>query len=199
MSQNIQGDINTFTLRRKILFVVLALSITFSAFYFAKPNVVQASKKDGEKFADWVVSCSSPELKDDASDEQKKAAQDATICVLSHNVMVGEGDQKQTIASLQFGYYGENKELKMVQVLPLGVSIPAGSSIISGEKMIAKGAYITCLNSGCQAVASVSDEDLKTILENENNFVAILGVGGNQINIPFSSKGLDKGLKFLSQ
>lgn len=199
MSQNIQGDVNTFTLGRKILFVILALAITFGAFYFAKPNVVEASKKNGKAFGSWTVSCSTPQVAEDASEEDKKAAEEATFCMLTHTVLAGEEDKKQPVAAFQFGYYGENKELRMVQILPLGVSIPAGTSIVSGDKLIARGVYSTCLNSGCQAIAPISDEDLKTIIENEKNAVAILGLDGNQINIEFDSKGLDKGLQFLKK
>ncbi len=201
MSQNIQGKAtSTFTLGKgkKILFVILAVAVTFGAFYFAKPDVVEASKKDGKEFGDWVVSCSSTETNSDSADKGKDS-KDTTICVLTHTVMVQEGDNKQPIASFQFGYFGENAELKMIQILPLGISIPAGTSIISGNKMIARGVYATCLNTGCQAVAPISDEDLKMILENDNNVVAILGAGGNQINLPFNSKSLDKGLEFLKK
>lgn len=172
---------------KKIIFIILGLVVVAAAFLFSKSNVVEATKKEGKKFDDWVVSCTP---KDNNADTPQ-------TCFLTQQIDLNQDDKKQVLAVYQIGYFGEKKELKMIQTLPLGVSVEAGTSIVASKNLIAKGKYTTCTQAGCQALASMSAEELKQFLASDDNSVAFMNVEGKQINIPISKKGLEKGLAFL--
>ena len=172
---------------KKAIFIIIGLAIITTAFFFSKSSVVHAAKKEGTKFDDWVVTCT-PKNGDDKTPQ---------TCFLTQQINVGKDDKRQVLALYQVGYFGDNKELKIIQTLPLGVSVEAGTSIISSGNMVAQGKYTTCTQAGCQALANISDDELKKIISNDENSVAFMNVEGKQINIPLSNKGLKKGLAFL--
>jgi invasion protein IalB len=170
---------------KQISFVILGLVIVTAVFGLLKFNIAKAAKKDGKKFDDWVVLCSSA----------NKETKTPEVCLLSQQLDLTQADKQQSIALFQVGYFGPKKELKMIQTIPLGVRIEAGTSIISSKKLIAPGEYTTCAQSGCRAVASISDSDLKTLTSAKENSVAFMNLEGKQITLPISIKGMDKGLK----
>lgn len=172
---------------KKGIFVIVGMAVIVGAFFLSKSSIVQATKKEGKQFDDWQVSCT-------PKDENSDAPQ---ICFLTQQVMIGEEDKQQLLAVYQIGYFGENKDLKMIQILPLGISVEAGTSIVSSKNMVALGRYTTCTQAGCQAIANISEEELKKILATSENSVAFMNVEGKLINIPLSNKGLEKGLAFL--
>ncbi|MEM6338599.1 MAG: invasion associated locus B family protein [Pseudomonadota bacterium] len=172
---------------KQISFVILGLVIVTAIFGLSKFNIATAAKKDGKKFDDWVVSCT-PGNKETKTPE---------ICLLTQQLNLTQDNKQQPIALFQVGCFGPKKELKMIQTLPLGVRLEAGTSIISSKKLIAPGKYTTCTQSGCQAVASISDADLKTLTSTKENSVAFMNLEGKQIAWPISIKGIDKGLKYI--
>ena len=173
---------------KKISFVVFGLIIITAIFAFTQSNIATAAKKNGKKFSDWSVSCT-------PADAKTKTPQ---ACLLNQQVNVTQKDNKQQpLALFQIGYFGPKKELKLIETLPLGVRLEAGTSIISSKKLIIPGTYSTCLNSGCQAIASISDSDLKTLLANKENTVAFMNLEGEQLTLPISVKGLKKGLDYI--
>src|SRR5205823_5467432 len=120
---------------------------------------------EGAKFEDWVVSCT-PQNNDSGA---------AVTCFLTQQVNVTkEGKKQEALALYQIGYIGPKKELRMIQTLPLGVRIEPGTSIVSAQKLIAAGKFTVCTNIGCQAVATISPSDLKTILDTDQNSVAFM-------------------------
>jgi invasion protein IalB len=178
---------------KQLYFIVAGLAaITIMFTLMTHFNVATAAKENGKVFEDWIVSCARHEKKD-------KQGEFNEICVLTQqlNITPENSKEKQPIALFQIGYFGDKKELKMVQTLPLGISIQAGTSIVSDQKMIAAGVYTTCLNTGCNAVANISDQDLKTLLSGKDNTLAFMSVEGKQISLPLSTKGLDQGLKYI--
>jgi invasion protein IalB len=172
---------------KQAAFVIVGLVIVSLAFMMTKSYSVEAAKKEGEKFDDWIVSCITKEPQEGV--EQ--------ICLLNQQLNIEKDENKQVLALYQIGYFGKEKSLKMIQILPLGVGLEAGTSIVSSKNLIAPGKFTTCVQTGCNAVASISDEDLKTILANKENSVAFMNSEGQQINLPLSNKGLQNGLNYL--
>lgn len=163
-----------------LITAIFALSIHF--------NVASAAKEDGKTFGSWKVLCQ----KNQQGDKKE-------ICLLTQtlNVVNNDSKEQQELAIFQFGYFGDKKELKMVQSLPLGVSIQAGTSLVSSQKLLAPGQYQTCINTKCNAVAAISDQDLKTILSGKDNAVAFMSYNGKNISIPLDVKGLKEGLNYI--
>lgn len=174
---------------KQAFFVIIGLAIITTVCIITKPWSVEASKKEGKKFDDWVVACT-------AVDEKTNTPQ---VCFLTQQVNMTKDKKQQTIATYQIGYFGPEQELRILQTLPLGVRIEAGTSIISSKKLIIPGKYTVCTNLGCQAIASISAADLKTLLEIKESSVAFMNSEGQQLSLPLSTKGLQEGLKFIKE
>lgn len=173
---------------KKISYLFAGVVVLTAVFIFAKLNVANAVRVDGKKFGDWYVSCS-------PADDKAKTPE---ICLLNQQVNItNEKKEQQPIAIFQLAYVGPKKELNLVLTLPLGVRLEPGTSIISSKKLIVPGKYTTCTANGCQAVAAVSDSDLKAVLATADNAVAFMSYEGKQMILPFSAKGLDEGLNYI--
>jgi len=174
---------------KKLSFISLGLVIVTAIFAFMLLNVATAGKQNGKKFDDWVVSCAE-------KNEEKKIPE---ICLLNQQINATQDDKQQPIALFQIGYFGDKKELKLLQTLPLGLALglEAGTSVISSGKLIIPGRYTTCSAAGCVAVAPISDADLKILTSEAENSLAFINIEGKQIRFPISTKGLAKGLKYL--
>ncbi len=172
---------------KKISFVVFGLIIAAAIFAFTQSNIANAAKKNGKKFGDWSVSCTK-------ADAKTKTPQ---MCTLTQQINIEKDGKKSPYVIFQIGYLGEKKELKLIQIVPMGISIEAGTSIVSSKKLIAPGRYFTCLSSGCQAVALISDADLKTLFATKENSFVFMGIDGSNQTAPFSVKGLKKGLEYI--
>ena len=171
---------------KKSLFVTTGIMAIACSLFFVPSNEVYADAKEGQKFVDWVVNCS--------EDANKKK-----ICVLSQSLISNDKEKPQTLAMFQIGYLGVGKDrsLKMAQIVPTDVAITPGTSIISAEQLLSSGKYIACTKDLCTAHAAISEKELKKILSKESAAVAIITSKGQQLNFPFSTKGLEAGLKAL--
>ena len=173
------------------LFIVLGLLIVTVVFIALKLNTATAAKtstkKDGKKFNDWVVQCA-------PKDEKKKTSE---YCLLTQQVNITQENEQKPLALFQLGYFGPEKELKMVQTLPLGVRLGTGTAIISSKKLIAPGAYTVCTQTGCQAIAPISDTDLKTLISTKEAAIAFMNSEGQQLTLPVSVTGMEKGLQYI--
>ncbi|MDP5110421.1 MAG: invasion associated locus B family protein [Rickettsiaceae bacterium] len=172
---------------KQISFVVLGLVIITALFAISRLNIATAAKKDGKQFDDWVVTCT----------PENEKAKSPEVCLLTQRLNLNQEDKQQLLALFQIGYFGKEKELKIIQTLPLGVRLEAGTSIISSKKLIAPGKYTTCTQAGCQAVATITDTDLKTLTSTQENSVAFMNLEGKQLSLPISIKGLEKGLQYI--
>lgn len=191
LSDNIRWLINImeFMMKcvKKSLFVTAGLAVMGLGLFFGSPSRVDAAVKDGKAFSDWVVKCTT-------STDKKQ------ICFLQQSLNSTKDDKQQLLAMYQVGYFGSGKtrSLKMIQTIPTDVSITPGTSIISSKKLVAPGKYVSCTKDSCQAIADISDNDLKTILSSGSNpIVGFMNSVGQQVNLPFSTKGLEEGLKAL--
>ncbi|MCC8398579.1 MAG: invasion associated locus B family protein [Rickettsia endosymbiont of Labidopullus appendiculatus] len=173
---------------KRSLFVTVGLAVIGLGLFLGNPSRVDAAVKEGQKFLDWAVNCTT-------------AADKKQVCFLSQTINSTKDDKQQVLAIYQVGYFGSGKTkiLKMIQIIPPNVSIDPGTTlIISSKKLIAPGKYVNCTKDSCQALADISDNDLKTILSsNDNPSVGFMNSVGQQINLPFSTKGLEEGLKAL--
>ncbi|WP_425363993.1 invasion associated locus B family protein [Candidatus Tisiphia endosymbiont of Hybos culiciformis] len=172
---------------KKSLFVTAGLAVMGLGLFFGNPSRVDAAVKEGRTFSDWVVKCTT-------SADKKR------VCFLQQVINSTKDDKQQMLAMYQVGYFGSGKErsLKMIQIIPTDVSVVPGTSIISSKKLAAPGKYINCTKDSCQAIADISDNDLKTILSSDGNpVVGFMNSAGQQVNLPFSTKGLEEGLKAL--
>lgn len=174
---------------KKGLFIIAGLAVIAIAVFIGKSNNVHATKKEGTKFDDWVVACS-------PKDEKTNTPE---LCLLTQQINLNQDDKTQVLAVYKVGYFGENKELKIIQMLPLGVSLVAGTSIVAEKELIISGKYTVCNQVGCQAVADISPEDLKKFVDNKETSVAFVNASGEVTSLPISSKGLEKGLDFLKK
>ena len=85
---------------KQISFVILGLVIVTAIFGLSKFNIASAAKKDGKKFDDWVVSCSSA----------NKETKTPEVCLLSQQLNLTQDDKQQPIALFQVGYFRPKKE-----------------------------------------------------------------------------------------
>ena len=153
--------------------------------------------KAGQRFGDWAVACEKEGKKDVCFLQQvltsKEEAKDS-----KDSKDKKEEPKIQRVAEFRIGYFGGSKELKMIQILPFGTSLQAGTSIIlSKDKLIAPGKFTTCQPFGCLAVADLTD-DIETLsTTKEDVFIGIITIEGKQVNIPLSTKGLKDGIDSL--
>ncbi|HJD56377.1 MAG TPA: invasion associated locus B family protein [Rickettsia endosymbiont of Pyrocoelia pectoralis] len=172
---------------KKITFICSGLFIIVGTFLLYRIENVNASSAP-KKFGAWNLNCT-------VNNNQQQ------FCFLSQQIHNSEKDkEKEILAIYHIGYFNngeqETKELKIIEILPPNVQIPAGTAINSGEKLIAAGKYANCTNQGCQAIAVITPSDLDSILSNEN-YVEFLTADGKQAKISLIKNGLKEGLKAL--
>lgn len=175
----------TISTNRKI--ILLASFMLFSSLIVAGFYKANAALKDGQQFGDWAASCK--------ENKDKK-----NICHL-FQALEATDDSKRKIASFKVGYFGSDS-LKIIEILPFGVNLQAGSAIISddqNERLLAKGQFVTCHEYGCVAHAELTEPDLEVILNAKNNHIRIMSMEGKLINIPISNKGLAEAIKSLKK
>ena len=150
---------------KKVVYILSGLVIIGAGFFFGKSNIVQASVKEGQKFGDWAVACTKDE-------------KDKQICLLNQQSQITQDDKVEVLAAYQIGYVGDNKKLVMVQILPLGTLLQPGTAIISNEKLLAPGKFTNCSTQGCQALAEISEDDLKEILNANRSLIGYVNPEG---------------------
>ncbi|WP_233466328.1 invasion associated locus B family protein [Rickettsia tamurae] len=109
--------------------------------------------------------------------------------------------EKGILAIYHIGYFNgeqEEQELKIIEIVPSNVQIPAGTVINSGDKRISAGKYVNCTVNGCQVLAILIKDDLDMILSNDN-YLELITTDGKQAKISFIKDGLKEGLKALSR
>jgi len=169
-------------LSRKALFAITGAALLVLLVVVGRSSYVQAALKEGQKFDDWVVAC-------------EKDAKKKQVCFLSQ-VLSSAEDPKQKVAEFRIARF-DGKDIKMIQILPFGVNLQSGTSIISGKDLLSPGKFTTCQPFGCIAVADLTQGDLENIMTNETNAVGVIGADGKQTNIILSNKGLKEGLEAL--
>ncbi len=135
-------------------------------------------------YGDWKLAC------------QKSESAKKEVCALQQNITVKQDEKQVPVAAYEFTYT-DKKDLKMIQVLPQGVLLQPGTSLIVGEKVIANAKFTVCQNGGCIAVADIAKEDLKLILSKDSVALGMFNSEGKQTDLLVSTKGLKEGLEAL--
>jgi|GEM_PF-4218767 len=173
---------------KKIAFVCSGLFLIVGTFVLYRVENVDASSAP-KKYGAWTLNCT-------LNNDKKQ------LCFLSQQINNTEKDKEQEVLAIyHIGYFNqeqEEKELKILEIVPSNVQIPAGTVINSGEKRIAAGKYVNCTINGCQALAVITPNDLDLILSNDN-YVELITADGKQAKISFIKDGLKEGLKALSK
>ena len=167
----------------KILFILLGIGIIIGGVFLSKSHTI-AGVKEGQKFEDWTVNC----FKDD---------KDKKTCHLVQSLTANKDNKSAIVAAYQIGYYGDKKELKIIEVLPLGINVTSGTSLISSGKLVVPGKFTVCSTVGCNAVGSISEENLNELYSSQENLIGYINQDGQQVNLPFSVNGLKEGLKAI--
>lgn len=173
---------------KQLVFIFIGLALIGTGLFFGRMHLADASLKEGQKFDDWKVACVK------GQDKSKK-----TICYLGQEVTITKDDKPQVLAMYQIGHFQDDKKLRMIQILPLGIALQPGTSLMIGEKLIAPGKFTTCTAVGCNAVAEISNEDFEAILSVEKPALIFMNLEGTQVSLPISSKGLKEGIEALGK
>lgn len=171
---------------RKVLFTLSGIAIITLISLFIQ-NYVHAAPKEGKKYGSWIVTC-------------EKDADGKKNCFLSQTLtsQSEEGKKPQHFATFKVGYIKGSKDLQMIQILPFGISLQSGSSLVlSEDKLVSPGVFTTCQTFGCIAVASIKSKDLKEIIDAKDVFVGVMTLEGKQLNIKIDTKGFKEGVEAL--
>lgn len=189
---------------KNTLFVSVGLLIITVGFLFSKSHRVEAAKKHGKAFGDWIVVCNQITSNDDDkgkeikdSTTKKETVKDQCMMTQSINLQHKDKEELTPIAIYRLGYFGDKKELRIIVTLPLGIKLIPGISIINKEESIFSAHYTYCDQVGCHVVASITEDQIDKIAATNDNSLAFMNSMGKQINMPFQAKGLKDGLKFL--
>ena len=173
---------------KKIAFVFSGLFIITGAFILYSIENVSASTAP-KKYGAWTLNCT-------LNNEKKQ------LCFLSQQINNREKyKEKEILAIYHIGYFNgeqEEQDLKIIEIVPSNVQIPAGTVINSGDERIAAGKYVNCTVNGCQALAVITKDDLDMILS-KDNYLELTTADGKSAKISFIKDGLKEGLKALSR
>ena len=103
------------------------------------------------------------------------------------------------MSAYQIGYFGNDKKLVMIQILPLGSMLQPGTAIIISEKLLARGKFTNCSPQGCQAIAEMSESDLAEILNASQVSLGYVNMESKTVSVPVSNNGLKEGLAALKK
>lgn len=172
---------------KKILFTLSGIALVTLLSLFIQ-NYVHAAPKEGKKFGSWIVTC-------------EKGEKNKKTCFLTQSLSTPAGEDgksQQHFATFKIGYVSGSKDLQMIQILPFGLSLQSGSSVIlSSDKLVSPGIFTTCQPFGCIAIAKITDKDLSEITKSEEFFVGVMAAEGKQVNIKLDPKGLKEGVAAL--
>lgn len=192
---------------KKIIFIAIGVLILGSAFAVTKNNkktqetaaapaaqespahsTPAAAPTETQRFDDWAVVC------EEYQNEKKEKGQ---LCYARQSL--SDKETKQVLAEYRVGYFGDDKALKMIQILPADVSIASGTSLIADKDTFAPGKYTVCQNQFCIASAELSEEIVSKLISAKQTFLAFINSQGQQVNSLVSAKGLDMAVKALKK
>lgn len=185
--------------RRGIFYIFIA---SLSIFSLVK-TYANVKKEAGTTFENWSVICETLNQVKDPKNKDASLSKPQKTCYLAQtiteqNTKDKESKEVKKLLELRIGYFGSDKQLSIVQITPLGILIQPGTTLIANKKTSVPAKFVACYPYGCIASAPITEAELKQIYEtkDENLFLGVIAADtATQINIPFSSKGLQKGLE----
>jgi invasion protein IalB len=172
-------------MNKKNIFITLGIALIGAFVVIGRNSSIYAAVKEGARFEDWIVVCEKHE---------KNEGKTSKLCYLSQALTKDE----KKVAEFKIGYFGPEKNLQMIQILPLGVNVGAGSALVVDKEIIAPGKFLACYSYGCLALVDLKDTDLKRLYGKEETFIGVVIADANkQVNFKFSTKGLKKGIEAI--
>ena len=168
----------------KITYLLTISIFSLTLFFNISHNANAATKKDGRIFGDWKISCN--------KEKDKKKQK----CYAQQSISMKKDDKNVHIVTYQFFY--EDKDLKILQILPQGILLQPGTTFFADKKTLTKSKFTVCQNQNCMAVGKVGKDELKEILSKDKIKLGVFNISGKQINFEMSNKGLKKALNFIN-
>ena len=158
--------------------------LTF-VFALLSSTVSHAQPADGDAFGNWLVNCET----DDESGRQG--------CFLVQNLVLRESGQR--VLQIAIGYVAEAPEPIALISLPLGISLPPGTTLKIDELEPTRIAVERCEPNGCRAGVKLGAELLKTFINGNQLTITFHDAKRQPIDVPLSLKGIEDGLTALSE
>lgn len=145
------------------------------------PKLAVAEAKVGDQFGDWVYECAA-------------IAENKTICSLSQTIL--SKNQNKRIVKFNLGRNQKSKALDFTAILPLGINLPTGASIVIDSGKAYSLTLKTCIQQGCIAIYTTDASFIKTLQNGQKLNISFTLAGAEApITISGSTKGLAEGIK----
>jgi invasion protein IalB len=151
------------------------------------PTGASAMPTDGQKFQDWIAKC--------------EKAQDGggTHCFIAHEVIATKDDKPiGAILQVRVGYWGQQKQIGAIFVVPTGFFLPPGLkiSIDDGEAITIP--VERCSAKSCIATMALTPEMVGRLKAGSKGTVTFYNRPDKPIEVPFSLSGFTAGLASLN-
>ena len=146
---------------------------------------VFAEPADGDAFGNWLVNC-----KVDEQDGRQG-------CFIVQNLVLREGGQR--VLQVAIGFVAEAPEPIALISLPLGISLPPGTTLKIDELEPKRVPIERCEPNGCRAGLKLGEEILKSLVTGKQLSVTFYDAKRQPIDVPLSLEGIEEGLAALSK
>lgn len=149
------------------------------------PPPAWALPEDGEKFKDWTARCET-----DPADAAKRQ------CVVTQTVF--ENESQQNVMSFVVAFPPQQKQGRIVVVLPLGADLRAGIDLKVDDGAPSHLDFGVCLRDGCQASLTLDDALLSSFKRGSQGEVTFRYLPRQKtIKVPLSLNGFTAAAKSL--
>jgi invasion protein IalB len=166
---------------RKLSTVIL-WAVAFALLPFSQ---AWADPVDGDAYENWLVSC-----KVDEQDGRQG-------CFIVQNLVLREGGQR--VLQVAIGFVDETPEPIALISLPLGISLPPGTTIQVDKLEPTRIPIERCEPNGCRAGLKLGKEIMKDLLGGDRLSVTFYDAKRQPIEVPLSLKGIEEGLAALAR
>ena len=144
-----------------------------------------AEPTEGDAFGNWLVNC-----KIDEEDGGQG-------CFIVQNVVLREGGQR--VLQVAIGFIKEASEPIALISLPLGISLPPGTTLKVDELEPKRVPIERCEPNGCRAGLKLSEEILENLISGDQLSVTFYDAKRQPIDVPLSLEGIENGLTALAE
>lgn len=186
---------------KKILSYSIAFGFAFISLGLAQLIVVKAAGAQGRnaavhstRFDDWFYRC---------ADMKTATGKVVSQCEVSQIAQVNEGDKSVNVLTLAIAKTASNaagkSSLLLTALVPLNVILPAGLGFSVGGSNFATIAYRNCNEAGCWAQLKLDQKMLSLFNRNPDAQAHLRLMNGQNVDLTFSLKGLNKALAELQK
>jgi invasion protein IalB len=148
-------------------------------------TIARAQPTDGDAFGNWLVSCET-----DAENGRQG-------CFIVQNLVLREGGQR--VLQVAIGFVAGTPDPIALISLPLGISLPPGTTIQIDKREPTRIAIERCEPNGCRAGLKLNKEIMKHLVSGDQLSVTFYDTKRQPIDVPLSLKGIEEGLAALSK